>query len=174
MRCLLLLIHLTEVLIFCSKLKEGIGQGINLNKKVRKKGFPLFCSKGQFMSFLFASVCSVGERALYQNSMLSCKMFSEGLVLTLSPKLKGYKHLLDKHLNIYIMCAMLVWLKLFTSSYLLDNVVLGFHDSDQSVIGLGPLVLHYENPRVMWSPTCRYSCAQFLGSLAHEKGLLIK
>lgn len=87
MWCLLLLIHLTEVLIFCSKLKEGIGQGIILNKKVRKKGFPLFCSKGQFMSFLFASVSSVGERALYQNSMLSCKMFSEGLVLTLSPKL---------------------------------------------------------------------------------------
>ncbi len=87
MRCLMQLIRLTEVLIFCSKLKEGIGQGINVNKKVRKKGFPLFCSKGQFMSFLFASVCSVGERALYQNSMLSCKMFSEGLVLTLSPKL---------------------------------------------------------------------------------------
>jgi len=47
---------------FCSKLKEGIGQGINVNKKGRKKGYPLFCSKGQFMSFLFASVCSVGER----------------------------------------------------------------------------------------------------------------
>ncbi len=147
-----------------------------MNKKVRKKGFLLFCSKGRFMSFLFASVCSVGERALYQNSMLSCKMFSEGLVLTLSPKLilcckRIQTSIGHKHLNVYDMCAILVWLKLFTSSYLLDNVLLG---SDQSVIGLGQLVLQYENPRVMWSSTCHYSCAQFLGWLAHEKGLLIK